>query len=87
MYNAAEIKSSVRIIIYFLMAMNALLIAWRVYQWSQGADKLYNIGTSVGFIFLFAALLTGKQNAALHYALFGAAVLCIVGSLVVMLAY
>lgn len=64
------------------MGLCALLLVWRVYQWSQGKDYIYNIGTSLGLIFLFASMLIGKRSTALYYALLGAAVLCIVGSLI-----
>jgi len=70
-----------------LTALCALLIVWRVYQWSQGMDRFYNIGTSLGILFLFAAVLIGKRRVGLYYALYGAASLRIVGSLTLMLVY
>lgn len=64
------------------MALCALLLVWRVYQWSQGKEDIYNIGTSLGFIFLFASMLIGNRNTALYFVLIGAAGLCLVGSLI-----
>lgn len=72
----------VRNAFYVLIALNVGLLLWRGYYWLQGTEQIYSFGIPLGFIFLLAAMLVGKErNAALYYVLFGASVLSMLASL------
>lgn len=75
-------NKTLRPIYYFLIVLAVLLIVWRVYQWSQGRDNFYGIGSPLGLVFLFAAMIVGKSNIALYYGLLAAALLCVFASFI-----
>lgn len=52
---------------YVLIPIFALIILWRLYDWSRGEDHLSGILSPLGMIFIGLATITGTRNPPVYY--------------------
>ncbi|MFN2411620.1 MAG: hypothetical protein ABR535_00990 [Pyrinomonadaceae bacterium] len=61
-YDKAKIEGLARKMWFVLVAIFALLILWRLYEWTNGRANIYGILPPLGMILLGASTIVGPTN-------------------------
>jgi cytochrome bd-type quinol oxidase subunit 2 len=82
-----KVQRTARVLWLVLMPIFALLALWRVYNWTQGKDNLYNTLPLFGMIFVGLASITRPRNKNLATVFTVIALILVVGGLIAMFVY
>ncbi len=82
-----KLLRTVRIIWSMLSAVFALIVLWRLYNWSQGKDGWHEILSPLGMVFVGLGTIIGSRNKNLSYVLLAIAVILVISGLVTTILY
>jgi hypothetical protein len=71
---------------YVLIPVFALVVLWRLYDWSRGEDHLAGILSPLGMIFIGLATITGRRHQPLYYLFLALGMISVVAGLILIIA-
>ncbi len=83
----AKAAQTMRVIWIILIAVFAVIVLWRLYDWSNGRDSLRGILSPLGMIFVATGALIRPRNRNLSYIFTGIALVLVISGLILMLVY
>ncbi len=83
----AKSARTMQIVWTILIAVFAVIIAFRIYGWASGTDNLRGILSPLGMIFVGAGAITRPRNRNLSYVLTGIALVLVISGLILMFVY
>ena len=83
----AKLEQTMRVIWTILIAIFAVIAAWRLYDWSRGQDNLRGVLSPFGMIFLGIGAIVRPRNARLSYVFTGIALILVIASLILLFIY